>query len=88
MKIKIAVLLVLGWLLVGCSAGLFQDLAKDKASACGWSTVTYGGFTVMPMPAVPGMGVYVHQRFCRSNTPGSAVTVSPDGTMTVIHGMK
>ena len=83
---KIAIFLALGWLLVGCSAGLFQDLAKDKASACGYSSVAYGGFTIAPAPVIPGMGVYVHQRFCRSNTDGSVVSIDKDGTISVSHG--
>lgn len=74
--------------LQGCSTGadMFEALGKDKASFCGYSTVTYGGFSVIPAPAVPGMGVYVHQHFCRSNTEGSQVSIAPDGTMSVKHG--
>ena len=69
----------------GCSAGFFEKLGKDPASACGYSTITYGGFTIAPAPIIPGAGVYVHQRFCRSNTPGSTVSIAPDGTISVNH---
>ena len=87
MQIQIVVITAaIALAIVGCSAGLFADLAKDKASACGWSTITYGGFTVAPAPIIPGAGVYVHQRFCRSNTPGSVVSITPEGTMSVSHG--
>lgn len=72
--------------LSGCSAGMGEWLAKDKASACGYSTVTYAAGAIIPAPSVPLAGVYVHQHFCRSNTPGSVVQIKPDGTMTVIHG--
>lgn len=74
----------------GCATGadLFKELAKDRASFCGYSTVAYGGFTVTPTPMIPGMGVYLHQRFCRSNEPGSTVEAKPDGTLSIQHGMK
>jgi len=75
--------------LLGCSKGLIEQLGNDPASACGYSTVTYGGGAiVVPSPAIPMVGVYVHQHFCRSNTPGSTVTMSPDGTISVQHGVK
>ena len=83
----VAITIVLAVALGGCSAGVFDALAKDAASACGYSTISYGGFTIAPAPVVPGMGVYVHQRFCRSNTPGSVVSIAPDGMMSVNNGI-
>ena len=70
----------------GCAGSLIRDLAKDPASACGYSTVTYGAGVVVPSPAMPIGGVYVHQRFCRSATDGSTIELKPDGTISIIHG--
>ena len=86
---KRAVSLIMALLLSGCSKGLIEQLAQDPASACGYSTITYGaGAIVVPSPTVPVVGVYVHQHFCRSNERGSIVSLKPDGTIEVQHGVK
>ena len=86
-EMKVLLLICLLFL-SGCAGSLIRDLAKDPASACGYSTITYGAGVVVPSPAVPVGGVYVHQRFCRSNTPGSVVELKPDGTISVQHGIE
>ncbi len=83
------VLLTLFLFLTSCAKpGIIAQLSKDPASACGYSTVTYGGgAVVIPSPAVPLVGVYFHDHWCRSNQVGSKVELKPDGTISVQHGV-
>ena len=80
--------LTLCLMLSGCSKGMVEQLVEDTASDCGYSKVGAGGGMVIPSPTVPIAGWYTHQHFCRSNTPGSTVTMAPDGTISVQHGVK
>ncbi len=74
--------------LMACTRpGIIEQFSKDPASACGYSSVAYGGGALVPAPTVPIVGVYVHEHFCRSNQVGSVVELKPDGTISVQHGV-
>lgn len=78
--------------LTGCSqlsTELVEALAKDSASICLKSSVSGGGAGMVAGP--PGMipaGGYGQAELllCRSNQPGSKLTINPDGSILIEQG--
>ncbi len=60
-------------------------LGKDKASLCARARGGAAGLTVAPAPAIPASGGYGDLVLCRSNEPGSEITVTAD-SITIKHG--
>ena len=68
---------------------LVRALAESNASACLVTGVSGGGgaIPIGPMPTVPGGGWgKADFTFCRSNEPGSEISVNDTG-ITIKHGM-
>lgn len=88
MKLFTGILLALG--LGGCvptlTPELIAALARDDASFCATSDV-HGGVGGAALPALAGSGGYgsATLAFCRSNHDGAALSVKPDGTITITH---
>lgn len=81
--------------LSGCSPILTPELvaalAKDPASFCGHTDLHGGaaGGALTPLPVVP-LGGYGSGTlsFCRTNQANSRLTLSPDGAISIEHGVK
>jgi len=74
--------------LSGCSAltpDLINALAKDTASFCFSSDVRGGVGTLLTPGGGYGQGT---TSFCRSNQPSAKVTLLPDGSITIEHGVQ
>ena len=88
---KTYILLILLLFLSGCSqlsAELIQALANDPASICLKSGVSGGGAGAVLGPgAIPAGGWgQAELLLCRSNQPGSILTIGPDGSIRIEHG--
>jgi len=68
-------------------SSLMTGLAADNASACLSVNAGGGGGAVFPAPAIPVGGGYASLVACRSNEPGSVISVKPDGSLEIKHGI-
>ena len=91
---KLASLVLCITIAAGCSLPLTPELitalSKDAASFC-LTTDLHGGAgggAVMPAPVVPLAGYgSATLSFCRSNQPNAVVSLNPDGSMRIEHGV-
>lgn len=80
-----SLIIVAALALSGCSINpeLIQALAKDDASICIYGDARGGVGTLMTPGGGYGQGTTI---ICRSKFPDAALSVQPDGSITIQHG--
>ena len=72
----------------GCSsltAEMIAALSKDNASFCALNDIRGGAGAIIGAAGGYGQGTF---NFCRSNHANAKITLSPDGSISIEHGVK